>query len=55
MAMQDPDIDRRSKTLLGRLRRWFDRDRGSDWHWYDWWEDQARTNRDGSPWHGWGE
>jgi hypothetical protein len=39
--MQDPDADRRSRTLLGWIRRLFDKDWGSDWHWYDWWDDRS--------------
>jgi hypothetical protein len=45
--MQDPDADRRSKTLLGWLRRLFDKNRGSDWgsdwHWYDGWDGHYGT------------
>jgi hypothetical protein len=36
--MQDPDVDRRSRTLLGWIRRLFDRGRSSDWDWYDRWD-----------------
>ena len=45
--MQDPDADRRSRTLLGWIRRLFDRDWGSDWHWYDWWENERGSGIEG--------
>jgi hypothetical protein len=38
MDFEDEDPDRRPTTLLGRIRRFFDRDRGSDSHWHDWWD-----------------
>ena len=41
--MHDPDADRRSRTLLGWIRRLFDKDRGSDWHWYDRWDGHYGT------------
>ena len=52
--MQDPDADRRSRSLLGWIRRLFDRDRGWDGHWYDWWEDQRGSGIAGPYWHGFG-
>ena len=54
METHDPDIDRRSTSLLGRIRRFFDRDEQADWHWYGWWEEQSRRRSDQPhrPWPG---
>jgi hypothetical protein len=54
MTMRDPDADRRSRTLLGWIRRLFDRDSGSDWQWYDWWDDHRGSGIYGPHWPGWG-
>ena len=58
MAMiGDPDPDRKSTTLLGLIRRFFDRDRDSDSRWHDWWGHHPGGWFDGaggSNWSGWG-
>ena len=43
--MQDPDADRRSRSLLGWLRRLFDKDRGSGHDWYDLWVEHSSRSR----------
>ena len=52
MELEDEDPDRRPTTLLGRVRRFFDRGRGSDSQWHDWWDSHRgrgwNSHRDGA-------
>lgn len=60
IPIQDEDPDRRPTTLLGRIRRFFDRGRGSDSHWHDWWDNHPgggawfHGGGGGSHWGDWG-
>ena len=48
--LEDEDPDRRPTTLLGRIRRFFDRGGTSDSRWHDWWNNHPA----GDQWSGWG-
>jgi hypothetical protein len=38
LDLEDEDPDRRPTTLLGRIRRFFDRGSSSTSTWHDWWD-----------------
>lgn len=50
LEREDEDPDRRPTTLLGRIRRFFDRGSGSNSSWHDWWDNHPP----GTYWGGWG-
>jgi hypothetical protein len=59
LDLEDEDPDRRPTTLLGRIRRFFDRGSGSSRPWDDWFAGHRSSgwfHGDGaSHWGGWGD